>query len=249
MESGWDVKHIMKLIVTSETYQQSSDVSEELLHRDPENRLLARGARFRLPSWMIRDSWLKTSGLLNPALGGPPVFPYQPDGVWAEMFMGRFHYQPSQGAAQYRRSVYAFWRRSSAPTFLFDSAQRRVCEVRPRRTNTPLHALTLLNDRTSLEASQRLAELAVEEGESDTGRIEFLFRRILSRDPSGRETEILRQRIAQTLEEYRQHPNEASQLLDGGQLPRTATERDPELAAWMVVASMIHNLDEAITHE
>jgi len=249
MESGWDMKHILKLIVTSETYQQSSDVSEELQQRDPENRLLARGARFRLPSGMIRDSWLKTSGVLNPAIGGPPTLPYQPAGVWAEMFMGRFHYEPSQGAAQYRRSVYAFWRRSSAPTFLFDSAQRRVCEVRPRRTNTPLHALVVLNDRTCLEASQRLAELAVEQSDHEHQRAGFLFQQILSRDPTEREMEIIRQKVSQMLDEYRQHPEEAHQLLDGGQLPRTSTEHDPELAAWMIVASMIYNVDEAITHE
>ncbi|MFK7778211.1 MAG: PSD1 and planctomycete cytochrome C domain-containing protein, partial [Gimesia sp.] len=153
MEHNWDLKHVLRLIVSSQTYQQRSNISPELLVRDPENRLLARGARFRLPSWMIHDAALKASGLLNTATGGPTVMPYQPQGVWAEMFMGRYRYEPSQGAAQYRRSLYAFWRRSSAPTFLFDSAQRRVCEVRSRRTNTPLQALTLLNDVTILEAS------------------------------------------------------------------------------------------------
>jgi len=134
--SQWDVKNLLRLIVTSATYRQRSEVSETLRLRDPENRLLARAGRFRLPSWMIRDSALQASGLLNPTLGGPPVRPYQPAGVWEENFMGRFKYEPSDGKEQYRRTVYAFWRRSVAPTLLFDSAQRRVCEVRSPRTNT-----------------------------------------------------------------------------------------------------------------
>ncbi|MBD3674034.1 MAG: DUF1549 domain-containing protein [Planctomycetaceae bacterium] len=249
MESGWDVKHILKLIVTSQTYQQSSDIMPELLQHDPENRLLARAPRFRLPSWMIRDAWLKSSGLLNPALGGPPVYPYQPEGVWNEMFMGRFTYQPSQGEAQYRRTVYAFWRRSAAPTFLFDAAQRRVCEVRPRRTNTPLHALTLLNDRTSLEASRHLAEQVISQDDAPVQRTAFLTRRILSRPPTEREADIIQRKWKQTFEYYRKNTDEASRLLDVGQLPRTPTKQDAELATWMVTASMIYNLDEAITHE
>jgi hypothetical protein len=158
LEHDWDLRHILRLIATSETYRQSSDVTPELLSRDPGNRFLARAPRFRLPAWMIRDSALQAAGLLNRSLGGPPVHPWQPDGVWREIFMGRFTYRPSVGPAQYRRTLYAFWRRSSAPTFLFDSAQRRVCEVGIRRTNTPLHALTLLNDATMLEAARVLAE-------------------------------------------------------------------------------------------
>jgi len=249
IESGWDVKHIMKLIVTSRTYQQSSELSPELLLRDPENRLLARGARYRLASWMIRDAWLKSSGLLNPALGGPPVYPYQPQGVWAEMFMGRFNYEPSQGQTQYRRTIYAFWRRSAAPTFLFDSAQRRVCEVRPRRTNTPLHALTLLNDRTSLEASEVLANAVDLQEKSIEIGISFLTKRILSRDPLPEEQIVIEREFTSTLNYYRQHPQQAFELVNIKQLPRQPTDQDAELAAWMVTASMIYNLDEAITHE
>ena len=249
MESGWDVKHILKLIVTSQTYQQSSDITPDLLQRDPENRLLARAPRFRLSSWMIRDAWLQSSGLLNPALGGPPVYPYQPDGVWNEMFMGRFTYQPSQGDAQYRRTVYAFWRRSAAPTFLFDSAQRRVCEVRPRRTNTPLHALTLLNDRTSLEASRHLATQVMTKDMTNEERVSFLTQRILSRAPVAQEATILQRKWKTTHDYYREHPDEAARLLDIGQIPRKPTQQDAELAAWMITASLIYNLDEAITHE
>lgn len=251
MEHDWDLQYLLRLIVTSDTYQQSSHVTPELLERDPDNRLLARGARFRLPSWMIRDAALQASGLLNPALGGPPVMPYQPEGVWEEMFMGRFQYEPSQGDAQFRRTLYAFWRRSAAPTFLFDSAQRRVCEVRPRRTNTPLHALALLNDLTLLEASRELAATAVAQFETMDARLEWLCRKILSRPPSSKEFAILAEQLQQASVPYRKHPTLADQLLDFGQPEQRAniTSAEPEVAAYLVVASMLFNLDEAMTHE
>ena len=120
------MKHLLELLLTSRTYRQDSAVSADLAARDPANRLLARGPRYRLPSWMLRDQALAAAGLLNPALGGPPVRPWHPPGVWEELFMGRFTYEPSAGPAQHRRTLYAFWRRSIAPTFLFDSAQRRT---------------------------------------------------------------------------------------------------------------------------
>jgi hypothetical protein len=249
MEHDWDLQHIQRLIVTSQTYQQHSEVSKALLARDPENRLLARGPRFRLPSWMIHDAALQASGLLNPALGGPPVMPYQPAGVWAEMFMGRFRYEPSQGAAQYRRSLYAFWRRSSAPTFLFDSAQRRVCEVKPRRTNTPLQALTLLNDLTILEASRELARTAIQQKTAVPDRMDLLARRILSRSLSKREGAVLERELQMAHAHYRKQPEDAFNLLDVGQPPNKNKVPPDELAAYMIIASMVFNLDEAITHE
>lgn len=245
MESGWNLKHILKLIVTSDTYCQSSEVTPELLQKDPENRLLARGARFRLPSWMLRDSALQTAGLLNPEVGGPPVRPYQPDGVWEELFMGRFTYVPSDGDAQYRRTLYAFWRRSIAPTFLFDSAQRRSCEVRNARTNTPLQALTLLNDETYLEAARALADwsvaLPVEE------RSSALHLRVLGRKAESREMAVLNREYQRALDHYRQHVKEAESFLAVGQRPVPA--KPAECAAAMVVASLLLNLDETITHE
>lgn len=249
MEHDWDLQHILRLIVTSQTYQQSSQVSPELLALDPENRLLARGARFRLPSWMIHDAALRASGLLNPAIGGPPTMPYQPEGVWAEMFMGRYHYEPSQGAAQYRRSLYAFWRRSSAPTFLFDSAQRRVCEVRPRRTNTPLQALTLLNDLTILESARELARTAMQRESKVPLRFDFMARHILSRPLSQEERMILEREFHASQKHYQAHPQDALKLLDVGQQPSGSQVNPSELAAYMVIASMVFNLDEAITHE
>ncbi len=247
MENGWDVKRLIKTIVTSETYQQSSELvvrasarSEDglkpELQTDPQNLLLSRGPRFRLPAWMIRDAALASSELLNSAVGGPPVRPHQPEGVWEELFMGRYTYEPSQGAAQYRRTLYAFWRRSIAPTFLFDSAQRRVCEVSMSRTNTPLQALTLLNDQTIMEASQALAKrLLIAKAEE---RLKLLYQAVLSRKPTAKELSVLQRELDRALTHYREHPEDARKL-----------KTSPELAAHALVATLVFNLDEAITHE
>jgi hypothetical protein len=245
-------------------------VTESLRTRDPENRLLARGARFRLPAWMLRDAALKSSGLLNPAVGGPPVRPYQPDGVWEEMFMGRFRYEPSAGAAQYRRTLYAFWRRAIAPTFLFDSAQRRVCEVRTARTNTPLQALTLLNDATFLEASRAIAEQAIDSCETTEDQIHSICRSILSRPATVHETDILKREYLRAAEWYAEHPNDAVAFLnmtnrndhftvlnagtsdssgDAARRSSNTEDRQATLAALVLTASTVLNLDEAITHE
>jgi len=249
MESGWDVKHILQLMATSATYRQSSVASPALLARDPENRLLARAPRFRLPAWMLRDAALRSGGLLNPSLGGPPVKPYQPEGVWEEIFMGRFKYEPSEGAAQYRRSLYAFWRRSIAPTFLFDSAQRRVCEVRTPRTNTPLQALTLLNDETFLEASRALAAKVLRVATKPEDRLAEIYRRVLARPPNAKEAAVLQREFDRALASYRTKPAEAAKLLAGAQFKVDAKLSAAELAAYTVVASLAFNLDEAITHE
>jgi hypothetical protein len=248
MESGWDIRHMLRLIVTSATYRRSSVVTPELLTRDPENRLLARGARFRLSAWMLRDAALRASGLLNPALGGPPVRPYQPPGVWEENFMGRFTWVPSDGPAQYRRTVYAFWRRSIAPTFLFDTAQRRTCEVRAVRTNTPLQALTLLNDENFLDAAQAAAAAALQQSDP----IADLSLRILSRPPTADERRILGRERDRAIEFYRGHADEARLFLQRGQNvvdAATSTEELASRAAHTVVASLLLNLDEAVTHE
>ena len=245
-EHGWDVKRLCRQIVTSAAYRQRSDVSPELLTRDPENRLLARGARQRLPSWMLRDAALASAGLLNPAIGGPPVKPWQPSGVWEELFMGRFTYEPSVGPAQHRRTLYAFWRRAIAPTFLFDAAQRRVCEVRLPRTNTPLQALTLLNDTIYLEAARALAERDATPA--------AIFRAVLSRSPAPAEQAVLDRELSRALAHYSQRPDDASALLastDPGEMFTAADDvhERAKKAAATLVASMILNLDEAITHE
>jgi hypothetical protein len=268
MESGWDLHHLIRTIVSSRTYQQNSAVSASLIEIDPENRLLARGARYRLPSWMIRDSLLSYSDLINPAFGGAPVFPHQPEGVWQDQFMGRFTYEPSIGPAQYRRTLYAFWRRTSGPTFLFDSSARRRCEVTPRRTNTPLQALTLLNDRTALEAARALADqmLAIRQASNDPASndpasndpasnakqialmADLLWRTVLSRSPEEAELAIFVKHFGTADDYYRAHPKHALQLLNVGQ---SVAAQGPlsKRAAAMVVANMILNLDETITHE
>lgn len=249
MDHGWDIKRLIHLIVTSETYQQTSVASPRLLALDPENRLLARGPRFRLPSWMLRDAVLASAGLLNPALGGPPVRPHQPEGVWEEIFMGRFTYEPSQGAAQHRRTLYAFWRRSIAPTFLFDSAQRRVCEVGMTRTNTPLQALTLLNDTTHMQAAQVLATHMLHHPGDTTSRLQILARRVLSREWSSQEVAVLERELSRALQHYEAHPQDAVKYLESGKLEPVPASTAPGLAAHTLVASLALNLDEAITHE
>lgn len=256
MEHGWDLKHLVRRIVTSRTYQQDSRVSTELLAHDPENRLLARGARFRLPSWMIRDASLKHSGLLNSAIGGPPMFAYQPPGVWRDQFMGRFSYESSIGPAQYRRTLYTFWRRTSVPTFLFDSATRRNCEVRLRRTNTPLQALTLLNDTTALEAARTLAEngltekgLLKDSTVDPMARLSQMFLTVLSRQPTDNEKRVLKREYEHAKEYYDTNRGDARILVTVGQLLTPPAELACDLAAEMLVASMILNMDESITHE
>lgn len=248
-ESGWDVKHLVRTIVTSETYRQSSTVSAELAERDPDNRWLARGARFRLPSWMIRDSLLKSSGLLNDAIGGPPIFPWQPSGVWKDQFMGRFEYQPTLGPEQHRRTIYTFWRRSSAPTFLFDSAMRRTCEVVVRETNTPLHALTLMNDRTALAAARTLADDAAKESSENTSdQIQWLYAKVLSRPPTAVELAVCKQQLARSTKYYEANPADAAKFLTVAEKPPVKVNQ-PQRAAMMLLANTVLNLDEAITHE
>jgi hypothetical protein len=251
MDHDWDFKHLVRRIVTSRTYQQASHVTPALLEIDPENRLLARGARFRLPSWMIRDASLAASGLLNRTVGGPPIFAYQPPGVWQDQFMGRFKYESTLGPGQYRRTLYTFWRRSSAPTFLFDSAMRRTCEVVPRRTNTPLHALTLLNDLTSLEAARALAERTWVGNLSTDVELYLsqMFHTVLSRFPSDHERQVLVREYRQAEDYYQTDVAAAKALTSVGQLPEPNESTISELAAQMMMASMILNLDEAITHE
>jgi hypothetical protein len=260
MESGWDLKHLIKTIVSSHTYRRSSQASVEQLERDPHNRWLARGARFRLPAWIIRDARLATSGLLNRELGGPPMFPYQPPGVWEDQFMGRIKYQSTLGPSQYRRTLYAFWRRSSAPAFLFDAAQRRTCEVIPLRTNTPLQALNLLNDLTGQEAARSLADEVLPllfpstapTPPHPTGSrqaIDGLAQRILSRNLSDAEYAVLQRQLVVARSSFEADTSAAQALLSVGQLPPPPSEQLASRAALMVVATTLMNLDECITHE
>ena len=251
--NGWDLRHLIRTIVTSRTYRQASEVDAELLAADPENLWLARGPRHRLPSWMLRDAALAVSGLLDDRIGGPPVFPHQPPGVWEELFMGRFRYQPTVGGARHRRTLYAFWRRNAAPTFLFDNADRRSCAVDVRRTNTPLQALTLLNDQGFVDAARALARTASDEAAwSVDAQLRLLATRVLQRALDEAELDELRRLHERALATFRAVPEDARTVAAASPLeavPGAVPEDAVELAALASVATVLLNLDEAITRE
>ncbi len=256
VESGWDIKAMQRLIVTSATYRQSSRVAPERQAEDPDNRLLASGPRFRLPAEVVRDNALAVSGLLISKVGGPSVYPYQPPGLWKEMSFGdRFtaqEYFVGKGDDLYRRSMYSFWKRTVPPPTLvtFDAPDREKCTVRRARTNTPLQALILMNDPTYVEAARALAQRAlIEGGDSDSGRLAFMYRRATAREPSPKEKDVLLTLLHQQIEDYRQYPDNAKELLAVGESPYDSSLDEQQLAAWTMVASTILNLDETITKE
>jgi hypothetical protein len=249
VRSGWDTKALHRLIVTSAAYRQSSKVTPALHERDPQNRLLARGPRFRMPSWMIRDQALAASGLLVRNLGGAPVKPYQPPGVWEEATFGGKRYQQDKGDALYRRSVYTFWRRIVGPTEFFDSAPRQTCVVKPTRTNSPLHALTTLNDVTFVEAARALAERVLQSSASAEDRLELAFRRVLARRPTAEEKQVLLAAVARMRREFAADPAAAKKLLGVGESKRDEKLDPVEHAAYTALCSAILNLDEALMKE
>jgi mono/diheme cytochrome c family protein len=250
VESGWDVKRLLRTVVTSEAYKRSSVVSKpELRERDPDNRLLSRGPRFRMPSWMIRDQVLFVSGLMNVSIGGPPVFPYQPAGVWEEATFGKRQYHQSGGSDLHRRSLYTFWRRIVGPTVFFDVARRQVCEVKPLRTNTPMHALTTLNDITYVEAAAAMARVALKSSSVDVDRLRTVAKRVLCRDLSPPELAVWMRTIERSRKAFEQDVHAAERLL--GQL---SAVKDGELqpaihAAWTMLCLNMLNLDETLTKE
>ncbi|GAB5558562.1 MAG: DUF1553 domain-containing protein [Synoicihabitans sp.] len=246
ISSGWDVKGLLYKMVTSGTYRQRTHVTADLLERDPENRLLARGPRYRMPAWMLRDQALAVSGLLVDQPGGPGVFPYQPSGVWAEASFDQRHYKPDTGKSLYRRSLYTFWRRTSGPTVFFDAQARFVCTVNTPRTNTPMHALALLNDTTYVEASRVMAEATLLRHESNADRLTSLFIRTLARPPDEEETQILLDGLARHLSEFEAFPRHALELVATGDW-RVSTELDAvEHAAWTLLCLSVLNLDETL---
>jgi hypothetical protein len=247
--SGWDVKHLVRLIVTSATYRQSSKVTPAQFERDPENRLLARGPRFRMPSWMIRDVALAAAGLLTPDVGGTPVKPYQPAGVWEEATFGNKRYAQDHGAALYRRSLYVFWRRIIGPTMFFDVASRQTCTVKTPRTNVPLHALLTLNDPAYVEAARALAERVLGGAPNDVGRLALAYQRVLGRTPKPEEVKIALRGLERHRRDYAADRNAAEKLLAVGEGVRDAKLDPVEHAAWTVVCSTLLNLDEALTKE
>lgn len=250
VDSGWDLKHVVRLIVTSATYRQSSTVTPASFERDPENRLLARGPRFRLPSWMIRDAALAAAGLLTDQVGGAPVKPYQPAGVWEEATFGNKRYEQDHGAALYRRSLYVFWRRIVGPTMFFDVASRQTCTVKTPRTNVPLHALLTLNDTAYVEAARALAQRVLQGSANEDGeRIALAYQWVIGRRPTSDEQRILLRGLERHRETYAANPTAASTLLNTGEVPRDSSLKVAEHAAWTVLCSTVLNLDEALTKE
>jgi hypothetical protein len=250
-ESGWDVRALLKEIVMSDTYRQCSDIPEKGLDIDPQNRLLARGARVRLQAELVRDNALSISGLLNPQLGGPSVYPEQPDGLWRQIShfgYGSFTaqaYYPDEGSKTQRRSMYTFWKRTAPPPSLaiFDAPTRETCTVRRMATNTPLQALVLLNDPQYLKAARALAKrMSAEGGESTEKRIAYAFRLATARLPNSTESGILLSMHEREKKRFTQHPNKAADLL-------LSDDASPDLAALTVVASTILNLNETLTRQ
>ena len=248
-ESGWDVKRLVKLIVTSATYAQDSAVPAGMAERDPENKLLARGARYRLPSWMLRDQALAVSGLLVEKVGGPPVKVYQPANTWEDATFGQIKYTQDHGEALYRRSLYIFWRRIVAPTLFFDTANRQNCAVKVGRTNTPLHALVTLNDITYVEAARALAARMMKHDVPDEARIDFGFRLCTARPPNLSEKLVLASSLARLRQQYAADPDAARKLIATGESKPDAALPEPELAAFTALGSLLLNLDETLTRE
>jgi len=247
VRTGWDVKRLLKTLVMSATYRQSSRVTPELLARDPENRLLARAPRVRLPAEMIRDQALAVSGLLVEKVGGPSVKPYQPAGLWKEL--SGTDYEQDHGENLWRRSLYTFWKRTSPqPTMTaFDAAGREMCRVRPSRTNTPLQALALMNDVTFVEAARCLAQRVMREaGPAPEARVRHAFRLALTREAKPAEIQVLLANLADNLARFRAHPNAGAALIAMGEAPRDETLAADELAAYTAVMGLLLNLDEAI---
>ena len=245
IDSGWDVKGLIREMVLSEAYGRSARVSPEALAVDPENQWLARAPRHRLPSWMIRDQALAAAGLLSSRLGGAPVNGYQPVGVWEEFTFGKKTYRRDEGEKLYRRSLYTFWRRIIGPTIFFDAAKRQTCEVVPKRTNTPLQALVTLNGDTYVEAARWMARRALEQGDANDG-IEWMFQRLLARAPEPEEVTLLNQRFQILLSAYADQPEQAHELLSVGASPVDPTLNPAAFAAMTAVANIVLNLDETL---
>ena len=249
VENGWDTKQLLKTVVTSATYRQSSRAIPDLLERDPENLLLARAPRVRLPAEAIRDQALAVAGLLHEGLGGPSVKPYQPAGLWKEL-SNWGAYENDHGAGLYRRSLYTFWKRTLGPPSMlaFDSAARETCVVHEVRTNTPIQALNLMNDVTYAEAARLLAERMIREGGDDDGaRLAYGFQLATARSPEPQEKDILMTGLRRFQKRYQSAPSDAETFLDHGEHPRDTSIETPELAAYAAVASLILNLDETVT--
>ncbi|MEX2511735.1 MAG: PSD1 and planctomycete cytochrome C domain-containing protein [Cyclobacteriaceae bacterium] len=252
MESGWDVKHLIKTIVSSATYQQSASTSIKKLEKDPENTYLARASRIRMNAEHIRDMVLFSSGLMVPEIGGPSVKPYQPEGLWEASTSGRGElavYRQDKGDQLYRRGLYTFIKLTSPPPkpIIFDGSNRDVCEVTRNRTNTPLQALAMLNDPLVLEASRVLATNLLSDGKEPSIAVEEAFVRILCRDPKEEELELLEQYFQEELRRFQKEPETILNTVNVGEYPLAEETRSAETAALMQVVVAIYNVEEAIT--
>ena len=250
--SGWDVKQIFRTLVTSATYRQASQVTADKVEKDPENRLLSRGPRFRMDAEMIRDYALAASGLLVRSIGGPSVKPYQPEGVWSTIAMPGSNtrlYVQDTGEKLYRRSLYTFWKRLAPPASMdiFNAPTREFSTVRRERTNTPLQALVTMNDPQFVEASRYLAQRAMREaGDEFDRRLDYVTTRLLAREFTERERVIAKRTYDEFVDQYRDNAAEARSLLDVGDSPPDGALPVTESAAWTMLASQLMNLDEML---
>lgn len=248
VNSGWNVKQMLKEMVLSATYRQDSARTEKLAQVDPLNKLYARGPSERLPAEMVRDTALSAAGLLNAKIGGPPVNPYQPAGIWQENNTMSPAFVQSKGADLYRRSIYSTWKRTTpVPSMLiFDATTREACEVRRPTTSTPLQALVLLNDVQFVEAARMLAELVLKQPGSDAERIASMFRRLAGRDPDVRESAILLQTLKEQMAQFEPDPASASKLIHVGESKPSAEMPPVRLAAMTVTVQTVLNSDAVI---
>jgi Protein of unknown function (DUF1553) len=254
IDSGWNVKALLKRILLSATFRQQSDATPKLLERDPENRLLARGPRFRLPAEILRDQALAVSGLLKNRLGGPSVYPYQPEDLYKGVVVAADYpgtrYVVGKGDDLYRRSLYTFWKRTlpHPAMTVFDAPDREFCVVRRSVTNTPLQALTLLNNPIFVEAARNLAQRSIREGGATPGaRVAFAFRLATGRVPEADEQKALLNRLAEMLNAYRADETAARALTGVGASVPDASIAASELAAYTALANIILNMDEVVT--
>jgi hypothetical protein len=237
----------------SAAYRRSAAVTAEMLEKDPDNRLLARGPRFRLPAETIRDQALAVSGLLVPKVGGPSVKPYMPEAVWDEtsVYGDMRNYKADAGEGLYRRSVYTIWKRTAAPPsmLMFDSSSREVCTVKRSRSNTPTQALSLLNEITYVEAARKLGESALRQPGDADARLAWAFRRVTGREAKGSELKVLREGLDRRLKKYAGDADAARKLISNGATPAPQDLPADQLAAWTVTANVLLNLDETVTRE
>jgi hypothetical protein len=251
LDSGWDVKRLFKMIVLSATYRQSAETTPEKTARDPDNRLLAHGPRFRMDAEMVRDYALFASGLLRPQVGGPSVKPYQPSNIWETVAMEQSNtrsYQQDSGDKLYRRSLYTFWKRAAPPPSMdiFNAPSRESCTVRRERTNTPLQALVTMNDKQFIEAARVLAQNALARNRQFKTEVNYMASRLLARPLEPKEFEVLRDSYQDFLAYYSSAPGDASKLLNVGEANGDPRLQTPKFAALTMVANEMMNLDEVL---